>query len=114
MIRIVIHILRAFLLTLVVVGSATAQNDKRISYALLVDNTGSLRSQFADVLLISHEILDRIPYQSIGSIFNFNTHPESPKAVIAEGIGWTKERVVLNNTLAAFMLSADKRLCWMP
>jgi hypothetical protein len=108
MVRNVIHILLVFLLSLFLAGSASAQNNKGISYVLLVDNTGSMRSQFSEALFFADGIVDRIPDQSTGSIFHFTSKTNAPAALLTEGIGWTKERILLKQYLGGIYIVAGQ------
>jgi len=77
--------------------SASAQVDKKANYAILVDNTGSMRSQFREVLTIADAVLDQVPAQAAVSIYNFKTEPfqKNPYAVINSGVEWSEDKVLL-------------------
>lgn len=91
----------AFVLGVALVSSAHAQNEKKVSYAVLIDNTGSMRSQFQDVFELSDAILDRIPTPSEGALYHFKSEAgKKPSAVVAHGLGWTQEKLLLKQYLS--------------
>lgn len=91
--------LAALLVLMMLCGSAFAQGEKKTAYALLIDNTGSLRSQLPDVLLISKGIVEKTCERGPVSLFNFQTQGDqrSPLAVISPGVEWSQDRARLNN-----------------
>lgn len=71
---------------------ALAQGEKKTAYAILIDNTGSLRSQFDVVMAASKGIAERVVRrQGSVSIFNFQDNPDKKNrtAVITAGIEWS-------------------------
>jgi hypothetical protein len=77
--------------------SAHAQTNKKADYAILVDNTGSMRTQFREVLTIAEAILDHISDQATISIYNFKTESlgKNHFAVITSGVAWSQDKVLL-------------------
>jgi von Willebrand factor type A domain len=87
------------LLAFVTCSPALAQGEKK-AYCVLIDNTGSLRSQFPQVLAISKGIVRYTQQRGLTSVFNFRPGPNNkgkPSAVIAPGIEWSQDRNALDN-----------------
>lgn len=77
-----------------------AQQKKQTYYAIFVDNSGSLRSQFEDEVQLADQILERIPTPNIGTLFHFKTEQKkNPTAVVTECLGWTQEKFLLKQCL---------------
>lgn len=96
--------LSALLLTLTLFNPASAQSDKRKAYAVLIDNTGSLRTQFSDVLMLGKGIVGEIHAQGPVSLFNFETPGDEGVqkgrgAMIASGVEWSQNKTQLDNYL---------------
>jgi len=75
--------------------SALAQGDKKAAYAVLIDNTGSLRTQFPQVNAFSKEIVTRIYQRGPVSIFNFKTQGKT--AIVTPGVAWSEDINTLDN-----------------
>ena len=74
--RILSRILRLFpvlLLLLSLAGLCSAQDQKKISYAIFLDNSGSMRSQFDQVNAIGKAVMRQIRGRGPVSIFDFTT-----------------------------------------
>ncbi len=104
--KLVVDLLSVFALTFLLSTSTSAQSDKKVAYAVLIDNTGSMRSQFQDVLTIAEEILDHIPEQATVSLYNFKTEPsrKSPSAVISSGVGWSQNKALQKQYLSSLAI----------
>ena len=94
-----LYLLYTLLLVLGLSTSAFAQAERKVAHAILIDNTGSLRSQFDEVLTLSKGIVERTHYLGPISLFNFTTSGDkkNPSAVITTGIEWTQNTVLLND-----------------
>lgn len=94
------------LLMLLLCVSVSAQNDKKATYDILIDNTGSMRTQFPEVLMLGEEIVDHLPEQSVASIFNFKTEPsrKSPFAVITSGVESSPNKHLLKQYLSGLFI----------
>lgn len=92
--RIVFSFLLPFLLTLVLFHTAFAQNEKKVVYGILIDNTGSLRTQFSEVVRISKGIVDHIHPRGPVSLFSFRTEGDqrNPLAMIGPGTEWSQDK----------------------
>lgn len=92
--------LSALLLFLGLFNPAMAQEAK-VSYGVLIDNTGSLRSQLNDVLTIAKGVVEFNYQKASIALFNFRSDGDQkkPVAVVASGTGWTQDKVRLNDYL---------------
>ena len=93
------HYLSAFLLALALPISAFAQVEKKSAYAILIDNTGSLRTQFSQVKAFGKGIVARICQRGPVSLFNFKTQGNKTNslAVVTSGVEWSEDISVLEN-----------------
>jgi uncharacterized protein YegL len=66
------------------------QNEKKVAYGILIDNTGSLRSQFEQVLDLGKAVARHATQKGPVSVFNFTSpaHRTSRLAVISGGSDW--------------------------
>jgi uncharacterized protein YegL len=93
------HYLSAFLLALALPISVFAQVEKKSAYAILIDNTGSLRTQFSQVKAFGKGVVARIYQRGPVSLFNFKTQGSKTNslAVVTSGIEWSEDISVLEN-----------------
>src|SRR6476660_2966633 len=98
--------LQCVLLMLLLCVSVSAQTEKKATYDILIDNTGSMRTQFREVLMLGEEIVDHIPEQSVASIFNFKTEPsrKTPVAVITSGVESSPNKQLLKQYLSGLFI----------
>ena len=73
-----------------------AQNEKA-SYGVLIDNTGSMRSQFPGVVMISKALVEMTHQRASISLFNFKSEGAAwdRVAVITSGTAWTQDKTLL-------------------
>ena len=95
--RLVFNLLLALLLTPWAFQTAPPQSEGKAAYGILIDNTGSLRSQFPEVVLISKGIVEQVRERGPASIFNFRTEGggRRPSAVVTNGTEWSRDRSLL-------------------
>jgi von Willebrand factor type A domain len=86
---------RALLLSLVLINCASGQNEKKTVYGVLLDNTGSMTSQFPQVLSLGKGIVKRLHQRGPISIFSFQMQQRF--AVVHSGSEWTQDEAILNN-----------------
>jgi uncharacterized protein YciU (UPF0263 family) len=90
-------VLYSTVLLILVLSSATfAQTEKRIAYGVLIDNTGSLRSQFGYVVELGKGVVERIHERGPVSLFNFTSVKNGP-AVVTAGTEWSQNKAALDN-----------------
>src|SRR4029453_6925445 len=78
---------------------ASAQSDQPAIHAILLDNSGSLRSQFSRVVTLGKAIIDDAHKQGPVSIFSFKGQgnpQDAPPLIVAHTI-WNQDQVVLSN-----------------
>lgn len=87
----------ALLLVLIFSEVSLAQNEKKGFCALLIDNTGSLRSQFDAVKAFGKDVLEHIPQHGLVSLFNFTMQGNISNgvAVVTSGVSWTEDKTSL-------------------
>ena len=107
--------LLAALLTLSLSTSALAQGEKKIAYGILIDNTGSLRSQFELVRNLSKGIVEHTHQRGPISLFPFKTQGPAPSdgAVISLGIEWSQDKNTLDKYIDGILLCPGKQDLWM-
>ena len=96
--RICCHALTLLSLVFMLHGAALAQAEKRAAHSILIDNTGSLRTQFAEVQAIGQGTVRRLHKSGPISLFNFMT-TGSPKNSIAQampGVEWSEDESALD------------------
>src|ERR1051326_4067505 len=81
-----------------IVGSA--QGNKKLEYAILIDSTGSMRSQFAEVLRLGKAVVHQVHHHGPVSIFNFRSESgRTPRAIPTLRIERTQDENALDRTI---------------
>jgi hypothetical protein len=95
------HLLLALLLTSLFCHSGFAQGDKKTAYAILLDNTGSLRSQFEQVEAFGKGLVHRTSQRGPVSLFNFMSEGigRGSRAVVTTSLEWTQDENVLDKNI---------------
>lgn len=90
-------ILSILLLIFSYTGIVFGQAQKKIAYGVLVDNTGSLRSQLNQVKNVVKVIFQETVRNGPVSVFNFATHGQGNNAIakVVSGISWSQEQITL-------------------
>jgi hypothetical protein len=89
--------IRATLLLLSFFNCASGQTEKKTVYGVLLDNTGSMTSQFPQVLALGKGIVRRLHQRGPISIFSFQTRGRF--AVVHSDFEWTQDEAFLNNRI---------------
>src|SRR3989442_5389478 len=77
-----------------------AQENKRLEYAILIDSTGSMRSQFAEVLRLGKAVVHRVHDHGPVSIFNFRSEfGRSSRAIPTLRIERSQDENALDRTI---------------
>jgi len=89
------------LVTLCVPLNTSSQTEQLAITAVLVDNSGSLRSQFDRVLELGNGVIERTHKQGPVSIFSFKSpgKPESSPPLIVAHTIWNQDKTVLTQYL---------------
>ena len=78
----------------------SAQEKKKIAYGILLDDTGSMRSQFATVLEIGRGVVHQVHDHGPVSLFDFASEgPGARRAIPTPRIEATQDEQLLNRTL---------------
>ncbi len=91
-------------------GGTLGQTDQPALYAILVDNSGSLRSQFNRVLTLGNEVLQDAHKHGPVSIFSFKgtgDPKDAPPLTVAHTI-WNQDREVLSRYLDSLFIEGGQ------
>ena len=104
------HIVWASLLLLCLSIAAPAQSDQPALYGILLDNSGSLRSQFDRVLELGHQVVQNAHKQGPVSIFSFRGRgnpKDAPPLMVTHTI-WNQDPVVLSRYLDSLFIEGGQ------
>lgn len=90
-----------------------AQTEKKNAYGILIDNTGSLRSQFAVVINLSKGIVEQTHKRGPISLFLFKPQGEGSGrlAVVYPGIEWSEDKAILDKYIdSIFVVPGQTKL----
>jgi hypothetical protein len=81
------------------INKTVIQIGQREAYAILIDNTGSMRSQFGLVSELSKQIVEQTHQRGPISLYAFKTQGRMSNAVavVSSGFGWSQDKTVLEN-----------------
>ena len=99
----------AFLL-LALFSSAAAQTDQPAIYGILLDNSGSLRSQFDRVLELGHQVVQDAHRHGPVSIFSFRGtgNPKDAPPLMVVHTLWNQDPVVLSRYLDSLFIEGGQ------
>ena len=89
------HHLLALLMILFSSGFVCGQNEKKVAYGILIDNTGSMRSQFDQVTTLGKGVVGHFYQKGPISVFTFVGELKSP--LRASGTEWSQDKIALEN-----------------
>lgn len=97
-----IHTLALAAMIFMLGGVAHTQGQKKLAYGILIDNTGSMRSQFDVELDLGKEIVRQVHTHGPVSIFDFESEGTGPgrRARPVARIEASRDEGLLNRTLA--------------
>lgn len=110
MMRKLAQLLFVTLLLLAIVSGTPAQSDRPALYAVLVDNSGSLRSQFERVLALGNEVVRDAHSQGAISIFSFKgtgNPKDAPPLMVAHTV-WNQDAAVLSRYLDSLFIEGGQ------
>jgi uncharacterized protein YegL len=104
------NVYTALLLALVLSAVTFAQSEKRVAYGVLIDNTGSLRTQFNFVKALGKGLIEHILQRGSVSLFNFTTQGDAPNglAIVTSGVEWSQDKAILNNYIDGLMVKPGR------
>lgn len=87
------------LLFLVLPVSIFGQTEKKAVYGVLIDNTGSMRTQFDNIQTLAKSIARNVSQQGEVSLFKFQTEGSDKKqfAIVSKGTEWSRDKDALEN-----------------
>lgn len=68
--------------------STFSQGEKKAVYGILIDNTGTMRTQFGNVQILGKAIVYNVSQRGIISVFNFEANNKKDLAVVSSGTDW--------------------------
>ena len=92
------HLLTLFTL-LLSSGVVFAQNEKKVAYGILLDNTGSLRSQFDAVSTLGKSVVGRVYQKGPVSIFRFTNRGNMKNPLTVSGSEWSQDPAVIEGDI---------------
>lgn len=98
------------ILLLALCSSTAAQSDQPALYGILLDNSGSLRSQFDRVLALGNEVLQDAHKQGPVSIFSFKgtgNPKDAPPLMVAHTV-WNQNAAILSRYLDSLFIEAGQ------
>jgi hypothetical protein len=100
----------ALLLAIVLSTITFAQSEKKVVYAVLIDNTGSLRTQFNFVKALSKGVIEHIYQQGSISLFNFTTQGDVSNglAVVTSGVDWSQDKTILDDYIDGLVIKPGR------
>jgi hypothetical protein len=100
----------AVFLTLVLANTVIAQNEKKIAYGILIDNTGSLKSQFSEVKMLGKGLVKHVHQHGSISLFSFirQSTKNDPLAVIKPGVEWSEDKSILDRYIDNLAVEAGQ------
>lgn len=104
------QIVCASLLLLCLPIAARAQSDQPALYGILLDNSGSLRTQFDRVLELGHQVVQDAHKQGPVSIFSFRGRgnpKEAPPLMVVHTI-WNQDPIVLSRYLDSLFIEGGQ------
>jgi len=81
-----------------------AQDKRKLTYGMLIDNTGSMRTQFSTVVTIADSLVNQIHEHGLVSIFDFHSEPASRDRKNAE----PKVRIEASQNKALLVRAIDQ------
>src|ERR1700682_4716519 len=108
--RVSFYALTVLLLTLILSALASAQNEKKIVYAVLIDNTRSLETQFPQVRALAKGVVTQINQRGSISLFSFMAQGDKRHtlAVVTWGVEWSQDRRLLDTYIDNLRIEAGQ------
>ena len=98
------------LLLLCFCSNTSAQSDQPALYGILLDNSGSLRSQFERVLALGNGVVQDVNKQGPISIFSFRGagNPKDAPPLMVVHTVWNQDPVVLSRSLDSLFIEGGQ------
>jgi uncharacterized protein with von Willebrand factor type A (vWA) domain len=106
-----------FLAVLVLPTLTFAQSEKKGAYGILLDNTGTMRTQFETVKTLGKAVAQDVSKRGIVSVFNFETQGDINDrknffAVATSGTEWSQDKNVIEKYIDNINIAAGKTTLW--
>lgn len=100
----------AVFLILLLSNTVIAQNEKKIAYGILIDNTGSLKSQFSEIITLGKGVVKHVHQRGSISLFSFirQSTKNAPLAVIKPGVEWSEDKSLLDRYIGNLAVEAGQ------
>lgn len=87
------------LLFLILPVSGFAQTEKQGAFGVLIDNTGSMRTQFGNIQILAKSVARNLSRRGDVAVFNFETQSGNKNqfAVVSSGTRWSRNSDALEN-----------------
>ncbi len=94
-----------------------AQSEKKAAYGILLDNTGTMRTQFETVKILGKAVVQDASKRGIVSVFNFETQGDikdikSFFAVATLGTEWSQDKNAIEKYIDGIKVAAGKTTLW--
>ncbi len=94
--RVHVHLILALMVIVSLSSASLSQTEKKAAYSVLIDNTGSMRSQFDLVIRLSKGIVEQTYQRGPISLFPFKSQGDKNKAVVSSDIEWSEDKTILD------------------
>lgn len=98
----------AILLIATINNFALAQREKKTAYAVLLDNTLSMRKQFSVVIGLGKTVVKETHQRGPVAIFNFASQGVNKSALVTTGIEWSEDENALENYIDGLYLQGGQ------
>ena len=106
------QLVTGILLLLSMSAIGAAQDNKKLEYGILVDSTGSMRSQFATVVTLAKGVVHQVHDHGPVSIFSFDSEGigRGSRAVPASRIDRAQDENLLNRTIEGIYVQGGQTM----
>nr|AIA13510.1 von Willebrand factor type A domain protein [uncultured bacterium] len=105
-----IYFLATFFVAICFFGQVAAQGEKKVAYGILIDNTGSLRTQFDIVVDVSKGIVEQTYRRGPISLFPFRTEGNSGNgvAIVSPDAEWSQDKDAIEEYIDSMFVVPGK------
>lgn len=95
----------------------SAQDEKKAAYGILLDNTGTMRTQIETVKTLGKAVARDVINRGIVSVFNFETQgnindTKNFFAVVSSGTEWSQDKNAIEKYIGNINVAAGKTTLW--
>jgi len=103
-----LNCLLILLLVLFMPAFGAAQDEKRAAIAILIDNTGSMRAQFDNVIALATGVVQVASKRGTVSLFSFETNASAGRAIAVPGTAWTQDTEKLERSISDLFVQSGQ------